>query len=77
MKVTLDSELQLPLLQLLLRGGGARVHAGVRGLQRADGQRAIGMLGKPATTHNTSECSSPIDGRLLISKGVKGGDNTP
>lgn len=40
-ELTLDSELQLSLLQLLLTGGHARVDTRVIRLQRADDQGAI------------------------------------
>lgn len=40
-KVTLDSELQLSLLQLLLGGGRTCVDAGVLRPQRADDQGAV------------------------------------
>lgn len=41
MELTLDSELQLFLLQLLLAGRRTRVNTSVLGLQRADDQSAI------------------------------------
>lgn len=47
-KLTLDSELQLSLLQLLLVGGCTCVDTGVIRLQRADDEGAIWMLSKPA-----------------------------